>query len=523
MYKCLKKNSFKDEWGYQLVPIRQEDIENIRLWRNAQMEVLRQKVILTSEAQKHYFQRSVWPTFQQTHPNQILFSFLLDEKCIGYGGLTYLDWENSRAEVSFLVDPIRAQDSHIYPQDFSHFLNLLCQVTFEELHLHRLLSETFAFRHSTLAVFKQHGFKQEGVLREHIYKQEQWYDSILLALLATDWELEKNRSDVSLRVPKQSAVLITSISKKMPLIEAVRQATKKLGHFQQLHGCDSQAFCIGQYGVDEFWHCLPLEEMKAEDVIAYCQENKITAIIPTRDADVEFYARHVHSFREKGIFPMVSSLETVTLCQDKRAFADFLLQHRFSVIPSYLSLEEFESSFYVVKERKGAGSHQIALRLSREEAIKHANKLEDPLFQPFIEGQEWSIDLYRSFAGEVKGCVARQRNYVMHGESQVTTTLHHPLLEHLCHEMANALKIEGHAVFQVIEDAKGDYHIVECNPRFGGASTASIAVGLDSFFWFFAECLGLNLHKYPFLRSKEEVRQVRYPTDRVLPWSSSLI
>lgn len=139
-----------------------------------------------------------------------------------------------------------------------------------------------------------------------------------------------------------------------------------------------------------------------------------------------------------------------------------------------------------------------------------------------MEGKEWSVDVYRSFQGKVKGIVARQRNYVIDGESQVTTTVHYPALESLCHEIADLLKIQGPAVFQLIEDQNGNFHVIECNPRFGGASTASLAIGLDSFFWFFVECLGLNLHDYPFIRGKGEIRQVRYMTDRILPWSSYL-
>ncbi len=528
-YKCLKQNSFQDNQNYQIVAIRQEDVENIRLWRNAQMDVLRQKEMITFEDQHLYFQKHVWPMFEQERPTQILFSFLFGGICIGYGGLTYVDWENSRSEVSFLVNPTRAQDAIIYPRDFTHFLGLLCQVAFEHLHLHRLFTETFAFRHSTLHVLEKLGFKPEGILREHVYKHGQRVNSIMHGLLAKDWKdkshikMDRLTSDQEYPIiPEHPAVLITSISKKMPLIEAVRAAANQLGQFQEVHGCDSNPSCIGQYGVDKFWHCPPLEKMTGKEIVTYCQKNKITALIPTRNADLEFYAYHRSFFYDRGIYPMVSSLETIALCLDKKKFADFLWQHHFPVISTYLFLEEFHSSAYVVKERRGAGSQQLGLGLTREEALRHGCQLKEPIFQPFIEGIEWSVDVYRSFKGKVKGSVARQRNHVVNGESQVTTTVHYPSLEHLCHEMADLLKIEGHAVFQLIEDEMGKFHVIECNPRFGGASTASIAVGLESFFWFFTECVGIDLQDYPFMRGKGEIRQVRYLTDRLLPWSSFL-
>lgn len=324
-------------------------------------------------------------------------------------------------------------------------------------------------------------------------------------------------------IQKHTAVLITSISKKMPLIESVRLAANKMGQFQEIHGCDSQNDCIGQYGVDKFWHCPLLENLTIDNMITYCHDNRITAIIPTRDADLKFYAKHLQSFHQHGIYPMVSTFETIESCLDKKKFAELLELHHFPVIPTYLSLEDCHSNLYVVKERRGAGSNLLGLCLSYQEAQEHGQKLSQPLFQPFIAGQEWSVDLYRSFEGKIKGCVARQRNNIVNGESQVTTTMRYPALEGLCQKMADLLNLHGHVIFQVIEDKKGDFHVIECNPRFGGASTASLAAGLDSFVWFFVECLGLNLRDYPFMRCKGELRQVRYMTDRLLPWSSYLI
>lgn len=187
MYKCLSKNVFKDLEGYQLIAIRSEDIEQIRLWRNAQIEVLRQNHEISAQEQQSYFQKNIWPTFQYLQPKQILFSFLFHQTCIGYGGLTNIEWKALRAEVSFLVDPLRVKDKNNYAQDYNHFLKLLCQVAFQELHLHRLFTETFAFRIDHIQILEKFGFIQEGRLREHIFKNEQWQDSIMHGLLAQEW------------------------------------------------------------------------------------------------------------------------------------------------------------------------------------------------------------------------------------------------------------------------------------------------------------------------------------------------
>ena len=82
--------------------------------------------------------------------------------------------------------------------------------------------------------------------------------------------------------------------------------------------------------------------------------------------------------------------------------------------------------------------------------------------------------------------------------------------------MADTLNLYGHAIFQIIEDWEGHFHVIECNPRFGGASTASVAVGLDSFLWFLMESAGINLEGVPFLRSQKDIKQIRFMTDKII-------
>lgn len=318
---------------------------------------------------------------------------------------------------------------------------------------------------------------------------------------------------------KNKSVLITSISKKIPLIAAVRRAVNKLDQFKTIHGCDIDINCIGKYAVDEFWHCPSLNKLKINELLSYCQKHYINAIVPTRNADLEYYASHLDLLKESGIYVMVSPSLTLQQCLDKKLFADIALKYSFPAIETALSINDLNATSFVVKDRFGAGSIQIEIDLTKIEATKFAKSLEHPIFQPYIEGKEWSIDLYRSSTGNIMGCVARERNVVVKGESQITTTALYPSLEKLCSDLADKLNIYGHAVFQVIEDLNKKFHIIECNPRFGGASTASLAVGLDTFYWFLLECLGEDLNKYPFIRSSKEIRQVRYPADWILPWS----
>lgn len=314
-------------------------------------------------------------------------------------------------------------------------------------------------------------------------------------------------------------ILITSLSKKWPLVEAVKKAARRLRSDCIVHGADSNPNSVASYAVDCFWQMPLLHDITIDEILSYCRDHHIKAIIPTRNADVEFFSRHYQDFAAEDIGIMVSPIETNEKCLDKLKFQDVLMQAKFPAIPASTAIEDIISPLYVVKERFGAGCQGIGLRLSQEEAVKQSKILIDPLFQPYIQGEEWSLDLYRSRKGKVMGAVARLRDVVERGESQVTTTRSYPLLENLGEQLAHHLNLYGHAVIQVIVDHNQNFHVIECNPRFGGASTASLAVGLDSFYWFLLECLHQDIESYPFIRSTTEVRQVRHPVDRIIPWS----
>ncbi|MBC8081996.1 MAG: GNAT family N-acetyltransferase [Hymenobacter sp.] len=174
--------------AYWLVPIRYDDREPIRAWRNAQLEVLRQAAPLTAAEQDAYFQRVVLPLFEQERPEQLLFSLLHYDKLVAYGGLVHVSWPDGRAEVSFLADPARAADPATYRHDFRAHLRLLGQVAFQGLKLNRLFTETYDLRPAHVAILEEAGFRLEGRLRQHVrLAPDTFADSLMHGQLAADY------------------------------------------------------------------------------------------------------------------------------------------------------------------------------------------------------------------------------------------------------------------------------------------------------------------------------------------------
>lgn len=162
------------------------DIEAIRCWRNAQMEVLRQSEPISAEAQRDYFAEQIWPQMSRAQPQTVLVTVLRDGEAIGYGGLVHCAWEHARAEISVLFAPDIATQDREYWGCLMAFLAMIEEVAFDRLGFNRLTLETYAFREFHIGVIEDAGFVFEGRLREHVWIAGEPVDSLLHAKLAAD-------------------------------------------------------------------------------------------------------------------------------------------------------------------------------------------------------------------------------------------------------------------------------------------------------------------------------------------------
>jgi RimJ/RimL family protein N-acetyltransferase len=163
------------------------DIEAIRLWRNAQMEVLRQSAVISVKEQRSYYEEHIWPDMASSRPRRILLAIDVGGCLVGYGGLVHIDWEDRRAELSFLLEPRLEKNPPGRAVLFSRFLRLVQVLAFADLGLSRLWTETYAHRGEHISTLQASGFQLEGCLREHVIINGKPTDSLLHGLLLNEW------------------------------------------------------------------------------------------------------------------------------------------------------------------------------------------------------------------------------------------------------------------------------------------------------------------------------------------------
>lgn len=175
-YKVLNHQFFSDG-EYSLVPIREEDRYDIMQWRNEQIYHLRQNRPLSKEDQDRYFSTVVSKLFNEEQPNQILFSYLKNGSCIGYGGLVHINWVDKNAEISFIMNTQLEESSFQF--HWKTYLGLIEKVAFVNLGLKKIFTYAFDLRPKLYLALTESGFINEVRLKDHCFFDGAFKDVVI--------------------------------------------------------------------------------------------------------------------------------------------------------------------------------------------------------------------------------------------------------------------------------------------------------------------------------------------------------
>ena len=175
-YKVLNKQVFKSGI-YSIVPIRFGDRIDIMNWRNEQIYHLRQATPLTLEKQDDYFNTVISNSFKLDQPSQILFSYLKNNRCIGYGGLVHMNWIDKNAEISFIMNT--ELESDFFKFHWSKFLKMIESIAFKELNLKKIYTYAFDLRPNLYEVLLDSGYFKDAVLKQHCFFKDKYLDVVI--------------------------------------------------------------------------------------------------------------------------------------------------------------------------------------------------------------------------------------------------------------------------------------------------------------------------------------------------------
>ena len=175
-YKALNKQIFLSE-NYSIIPIRYEDRFSIMKWRNDQIFHLRQNKLLTEESQEKYFTEVIPALFKIKNPDQLLFSFLENDICIGYGGLVRINWNDKNAEISFIMKTELEKNN--FEKYWIKYLGLIEELGFDELRLKKIYVYAFDLRPHLYEVLEKVNYFLDARLKSHCKIKNGYKDVVI--------------------------------------------------------------------------------------------------------------------------------------------------------------------------------------------------------------------------------------------------------------------------------------------------------------------------------------------------------
>ena len=274
-------------------------------------------------------------------------------------------------------------------------------------------------------------------------------------------------------------ILITSVSAKIQLVEAFKDALASFGG-GRIVGTDSDPEACASHFVDVFERVPGDRDPNFERIfVDICKRHKVKLVVPTRDAELPLLLKLQPILLEYGITVPLPCEETLNICLNKSRFHDFCLANNYPVLPRREPKTDGDFPVFV---RLYSGSGGRSAFLVPDMAIWRQMSFEGDNYicQPLCKDEEYSVDLISDFSGKALQAVSRVRQRVIYGESWRSEIRHQPALEALCMKIADHLGLKGHHLFQAFVSNDNGINLIEINPRFGGCSTLSIAGGLDS-------------------------------------------
>ncbi|MEM7733117.1 MAG: ATP-grasp domain-containing protein [Pseudomonadota bacterium] len=221
--------------------------------------------------------------------------------------------------------------------------------------------------------------------------------------------------------------------------------------------------------------------------IAVMASRGVTAYYPIHDAEIESAARARDDFASHGIAIFAPDIACIEGVRDKLRMADILSAfHVPNPETKPLIDAVWQGAALHVKPRTGVGSVGAFHVEDADSLARHKARADaaGSIVQPFIPGVEITLDVYCPEAGQVAACSCRERLQVKAGVCTKARLFKDPGLERLSAQVSAALGLAGSFCFQVRGNPSdgpdgADYQVIDVNPRVGGATPMSLAVGLN--------------------------------------------
>jgi len=297
----------------------------------------------------------------------------------------------------------------------------------------------------------------------------------------------------------QSGVLFTCIGRRVSLLSSFRLAAKKLGMPAFFVGADTTAFSSALQLCDKKCIVKPIKHPDyLKQLLRIVKQNNVKLLVPTIDTDLLLLAENKARFTRLGCRVLVSEPNVVGICQDKRKTFCFLKSNGFDTPETTTARAALRRKWLkfpcFLKPWDGYASRGNAVARNRKELAFYARKIPNCIVQPFIDGNEYTCDIFVDFDMKVRCVVPRKRIVVRGGEVNKGQVVKHRGIMSQAAALVEKLGAgPGVITSQLILTGDGQIEFIEINPRFGGGVPLSIKAGANFPKWILQQMLDKKL------------------------------
>jgi carbamoyl-phosphate synthase large subunit len=279
---------------------------------------------------------------------------------------------------------------------------------------------------------------------------------------------------------------VTAASRRVALVRMLQGALARLSPHGRVVATDIDPFSPAVHLADV------AEEVPRSDHPGYvdallevCDAHDVGVLVPTIDDELETIAEAAARFADVGVVVMAPTGDTARICRDKLRTAAHLERHGIRVASTWSADQVRALALQpplFIKPRRGRGSVGAFSIRTCDQLRFFLGYVPDPVVQEYLEGPEFTIDLFCDLQGRPISAVPRQRLVIRSGVTDRGRTVRSHELIDLAVRCAEVLEFRG-AVNVQCRIVDGVPVIFEINPRFSGGIQLTVAAGADFAEW----------------------------------------
>jgi carbamoyl-phosphate synthase large subunit len=209
-----------------------------------------------------------------------------------------------------------------------------------------------------------------------------------------------------------------------------------------------------------------------DEMLAIVRKEDVDGLLISPESEALAVSLERERFESEGCLPLIPPHNIVQRCADKLEAHSYVADLNIPSPELYCTRDDADFPC-VVKPRYGRGSAGVHIAYNQEELAVYASNIEDPIFQEYVSGTEYTVDVLTGRDGTVLSVVPRERIGIESGKSVTGKTVVNEKLRKFSHQIASDWKLFGPSCIQFIRDGE-ELHFLEVNTRFGGGAVLSM-------------------------------------------------